>query len=120
MHTRMVKLARIGVHSKEKYGTARLYCYFVSNFHSLIWPSHVYNRFPYKWMWNLDCMYGDKILYYTGLQYVIFKWQRYIYTDTYRRAVKKWPHLTREILCAADQIDWLHDTGVYNKADYWE
>lgn len=120
MHQRMVKLARIGVHSKEKYGTARLYCYFVANFHSLLYPGYVYCQYKSKFIWGLDVYYGEQILYYTGLHYLIFKWQKYVYIDTYRKAVKKWPHLTREILCAADQIDWLDEAGVYNKSEYFK
>lgn len=116
---RLRKLARIGVHSKEKYGTARISCYFVDTPHSLIWPGYVYNQYPYKWMWGLDVYYGRNLLYYTGLSYIIIKWQKWIYVDTYRRAVKKWPHLKDEILCDAHPLEWLEEAGLCKVSDYW-
>lgn len=112
MYYRMTRLARIGVHAKEKFGTLRLYCYFISSIHSFIYPGYMYNQYPYKWMWTLDVYYGDKFLRYTGLGYIIGRWQKFIYVDTYRRAVKKWPHLKEEITCCADQDHWLKEAGV--------
>lgn len=115
---RLQGLARIGVHSKEKYGTARIRCYFVNNIHSLTHPGYVWSQYP-DWLWKLDCYYGDKILKYTGLGYLIFKWQKYIYVDTYRRAVLKWPHIKDEILCNADQLEWLEEVEICKVSDYW-
>jgi hypothetical protein len=120
MHKRMKTYARIGVHSKEKYGRAVLNCYFVDTPHSLIWPGYVYNQYPYKWMWNLDVDYGYKLLYYTGIWYIVSKWQKFIFVDTYRRAVKKWPHLKDEILCDAHPMEWLEEAGICKVSDYWQ
>ena len=118
IHNRLNKLARIGVHSKEKYGTARISCYFVHSIHSLTHPGYVYSQYP-KWLWKFDVYYGSQILYYTGLLWLIFKWQKFIYVDTYKKAVKKWPHIKDKILCHADQLEWLEEAGICKKSDYW-
>ncbi len=117
LYNRMTKLARIGVHIKEKYGSIRLSPHFVYNFHSLLYPGYVYNQYRYKWMWTLDVYYGEKVLKWTGLKLLIFKWQKYVYVDTYRRAVQKWPHIKHEITGCALGMDWLVEAGVVDREE---
>lgn len=101
LSTYMKKWGRLSAHSKEKYGTVRCYCHFgYLSLHGLIYPGYVYNQFP-KWLWHLDCMYISKFLqFFFEKPYV--KWQVFIYKRAYQNALKKWPHLRKEILCAAD------------------
>lgn len=98
----LIKWGRINVHqAKEKFGTARVYC-------SLGWwqllnithPRSVYNRYP-KWLWNLDCTYGSKIIPFM-FNWIIIPYHKWLYRKVYSNAVKKWPHLREEILSCAD------------------
>lgn len=87
---------------KEKYGTVRVYMHgFSYNMVHNIWkPGHVWNRYPYKWMWTLDIYYGRKLLW--PLNKIMAPINMRLYRWRYKKAVQKWPHLRREILCAAD------------------
>lgn len=114
---RLRSFGRIGVMAKEKWGYARISCSFVYNFHSLTHPSYSYRRYP-KWLWKLDVYYGDSVLKYTGLLSIIYKWQRYVYIDTYRRAINKWPHLKDNLLRDADALEWLEEAGLCKYSDY--
>lgn len=91
------KLGRIPVTQyKEKFGTVRVYCHFgVWGLHGLLKPSHVYYRWP-KWTRR----FSDWFI--RPLTFLLAPWQRFVYRDSYRRALKKWPHLREEILCSAD------------------
>lgn len=111
LHNYLEKYGRIGVNSKEKWGTARIYCTFAYNFHSLVYPGYAYCQFP-KWLWHLDVYYGNKILRYTGALKLIQYWQKFIYVKAYANAVKKWPHIKQEITIAADQEHWLQEAKI--------
>lgn len=95
------KWGRLGGQSKEKFGTVRFYAHFGwLNLHTLIYPGYVYSQFP-KWLWHLD------IFYFGPVMRVFFErpflwWQKQVYTLAYARALKRWPHLKKEILCCAD------------------
>ena len=50
----MTTFGRIGVHSKEKYGTARWDVYlFNGTLHSITHPGYVGSNYP-KWLWKFD------------------------------------------------------------------
>jgi hypothetical protein len=104
--TNLVRWGRISVRqSKEKYGTARIYCSLGwHQFHSITHPRSVFNRYP-RWLWDLDCKYGSKIVRF------LFGWvvnyHCWLYRKVYSLAVKKWPHLKEEILCCADYDELL-------------
>jgi len=93
---------KIGVRqAKEKYGTARIYCSLGAyQIHCLTHPGHVYNRYP-KWLWILDCKYGKYIVRWF-INWWLYPLHKFIYRDTYKRAVKMFPHLEEEIVCCAD------------------
>lgn len=80
--------------TKEKYGTARVYCSFdLSDLHGLIWPGYAYVR--YKKLY--------KLLTFRLFKYVpTLWWQKRVYREAYKRALKKYPHIREEILCCAD------------------
>jgi hypothetical protein len=99
--TNLVRWGRVNVRqSKEKFGTARIYCSLGwYQFHSITHPRCAFNRYP-KWLWELDCVYGSKIVKF------LFGWvvhyHAWLYKFVYKMAVKKYPHLKEEILCRAD------------------
>jgi len=92
---------RIGVAQyKEKWGQVRVYCSLGwRQVHDITHPGHAYGRYP-KWLWNLDCRLGYLIVW--PLNWVVVPFHKWIYRQTYAKAVQKWPHLRDEILCAAD------------------
>lgn len=100
------KWGRIQVTStKEKYGSARVYCHFgLHQIHSISHPGYVYNQYP-KWLWTLDCNYGSKLL--IPIQGIVVKWQTYIYNKAYQKALKKYPHIRQEILSCADYREYI-------------
>lgn len=108
--TFMRRWGRIGVHSKEKYGTARLSTYFYcGGLHSLIYPGYVSSQWRGKWrglgdkLWSLDCLVLSKFTNKIGLVKLIQWWQVKVYNWGYQKALKKYPELAVEIVCAADQ-----------------
>lgn len=96
---------RIYGSAKEKYGTVRFYCIFGElSLHSLLYPGYSYSQFP-KWLWVLDIDYISKFL--SIFNDAFFVWQKFIYSRAYRNALKKWPHLTGEILCDSDYPEFI-------------
>lgn len=91
--------------TKEKYGSVRVYCGFGSyGLHGLIYPGYAYSQFP-KWLWNLDCTYGNYITRYFDT--IIVPWQKFIYRRAYWKQIKKYPHLFDEITGSMDWDDVL-------------
>jgi len=102
IHANLLRFGRIEVRqSKEKFGTARIYCSLgFSQLHSITHPGHCYNRYP-KWLWNLDCIYGSKLIPFLFNWWVV-PYQKFVYRKVYQEACKRWPHLEKEICCCAD------------------
>ena len=93
---------RIHVNSKEKFGTARLYVYFWDgSLHGLLYPGHVSSQFP-KWLWSLDINYISKFIRRTRFHKLVQWWQYKVYGLAYAKALKYFPHIKAEIVCAAD------------------
>ena len=119
---------------KEKFGTVRVYCTFGhTTFHSLIWPGHMYNRFPFgvsKWGWKLNgawigkklghilwvanCNASRILLQNKFIERLIVKYQIWIYQKAYERAIKKYPHIPQEILCCADYYELLKHLKIHS------
>lgn len=99
-----VKYGRISVtQTKEKYGTARVYCSFGwTCLHSLLFPRYIckHPKFP-KWLWKLDIYYIGPILRFLFAK-PIYSYQKFIYRLAYKKAIKKYPHIREEILNGAD------------------
>lgn len=95
-----MRWARLGGTYKEKYGTLRYSPQFWSvSLHTLIYPSYAYSQFP-AWLWKMDIYYISPVLNFL-LGKPLYKWQKYIHGKAYLKALKKWPHLRKEILIGA-------------------
>lgn len=105
--TNLVKYGRMDATHKEKWGTVRVY---VSmgwfQIHSITHPQSHYSQYP-KWLWELDCSHGDKIT--RVLNIVAIPYHKFLYRLFYKRAIQKWPHLTKEIIYGADHMSLLSD-----------
>jgi hypothetical protein len=92
---------RVDVHqTKEKFGTVRVYCTLGFHmFHQIIWPGFVYNQYPWKWLWRLDCT-----LYpvWRRIDPLIAPFHCWLYRWFYKSAIRRWPHLRAEITDGAD------------------
>lgn len=110
------KYALLMGQAKEKYGTVRFYAHFGHlSLHSIVYPGYVYSQFP-KWLWKLDCYYIGPILQFF-LEKPFVKWQMFIYNRAYQNAIRRWPHLRAEILCAADYIELIKDVTRIEETD---
>lgn len=93
---------RIGVNSKEKFGTARIYVtWWDGSLHGLLYPGYCSSQFP-KWLWSLDCKYITPFVRWAGLTKLTYWYQRKIYSKAYSRAIKAFPKVKVELVIAAD------------------
>lgn len=107
---KILKIGRIGVHSKEKYGTLRVSCYFFrGSLHDLLYPGYMYCQ--YKTFrdkrWYLDIYFWPKVFQYTGLTRLMNLYQRGVYTLAYYIVMKKYSHIKEEICVDADVPEWI-------------
>ena len=93
---------RIGVNSKEKFGTARIYVTFWDgSLHGLIYPGHVRCRFP-KWLWSLDIKFISRFCHWTRITKLVNWYQSKIYSMAYSKGIKAFPKVKVELVVAAD------------------
>jgi hypothetical protein len=93
----MSKLGRIGVHSKEKFGTARWSIYlFNGQLHSLTHPGYVYSRYP-KWLWSFDVIHRPLRFLVRPIQF----YQALIIKLTFLYLWYKFPHIRPEVFSDA-------------------
>lgn len=109
------RYGRLGGQAKEKYGTVRFYVMFHHQLHDLVWPGHYWLRYrqPYWWRPRWLCYLLGPLFewfdfevympFFGPLQRCVQRWQAWIYVRAYQKAVKRWPHLKKEIICCADQ-----------------
>ena len=110
------RYGRIGIHSKEKFGTHRCSGYlFDGTLHSLLYPGYVCNRMS-KWMRNVDSNVIRRISRYTGLIAVVNYYQSLVYNYAFQQACKKWPHITDEIVSGVDGYPMIK-SGIFGKVD---
>ena len=93
----MKRYGRIGVHSKEKYGTLRFSIYFCDGtLHSFTHPGYVYSQYP-EWLWCFD-------LDYKPLRFItpiINFWQKLVLQYAFTTVTSKYPHIRKEIISDA-------------------
>lgn len=99
------KWGRISVTcTKEKWGTARVYCSFhYTSLHNLLYPGYVYKRpFWPDWLWAADIHYFSEVLSWRIFSIPLAWYQTRVYRLAYKRALKKYPMIREEILSGAD------------------
>jgi len=101
----LVRWVRLSVGCmKEKYGTTRVYCSFGWwSFYSIWRPQHCW--VPAWWPYKLDLTVSRYLM--PLLNRLVVPIQEKAYRFRYKQAVKKWTHLSREILDGADRPDLL-------------
>ena len=93
---------------KEKFGTVRVYLHFGwSGIHDLTHPGHAWIRYKRDGLlWKLQ--YSTLMhWFFQQLNYIVIPIQKLLYRSYYRAAIRKWPHLRREILAGADYSELL-------------
>jgi len=111
---------RLGGQAKEKYGTLRFYAQGHYQLHDLIWPGHAWLRYQQKDYWKFPWLcpilgpflqWFDFHVYMTRLfwplQWLIHRWQKFIYIRAYKLAIQQWPHIRAEVLACADYPELL-------------
>lgn len=94
---------RIQMHTKEKYGTLRINCHYGFTIHGSIWPGYCFkHRYCPQWLWSLDLKLQNRF-YDRFINPWFISYQKWVYKQVFKRAVKKWPHIEAEIL---DEYDW--------------
>jgi len=98
---------RFGGQIKEKWGCLRFYAFFSDGtLYSICKPGYYWVSWP-KWLYRLDTMIFKWVIVNSGLIRLIHKWQYFIYRLAYEIAVKKYPHIRKEILQDADYKELL-------------
>jgi hypothetical protein len=110
----MEKFGRIGVHSKEKYGTARWSLYlFTGHLHELTHPGYVFCQYP-KWLWRFDVEYRP-------LRFLIHPirwWQKRVVQYAFNYICNRYPHIVEELVMdAPDSLLPAHLKIIHN--DQW-
>lgn len=94
---KILKLGRIGVHSKEKYGTLRWDLFLCDGtLHSITHPGYVYSQYP-KWLWVFDVKY--KPLKFIAP--IISFFQRQLIKFAFSKVCARYPHIRDEIIMDA-------------------
>lgn len=90
----ILRLGRIGVHSKEKYGRLRWSLFLCDNtLHSLTHPGYVYNQYP-QWMWVFDLKYKPLRIISPLIRMI----QKQIVQYAFNSVCGKYPHIKDEII----------------------
>jgi len=112
-----LRYGRLGGQAKEKWGGVRFYAKFHYQIHDLIYPGYAYcqwKKWYNNWMWAADLtIYTHSCFDWSRT--IINRWQAFIYGRAYTLAVKKWPHLIKEIILPADYKE-LIPAGLVKKA----
>lgn len=103
IHHRCRQFARFGVWTKEKYGTLRVSttCAYFTEYdflHHIVYPGHVSYHWPIWFRQYIDWPLG-KVLKAIGVIWMVNEFQLTVLKFFWRRAAKKWPSVSKEILC---------------------
>ena len=96
------QFARLGVWTKEKYGTMRVSttCAYFTEYdflHHIFYPGHVRYYWP-SWVRRyIDHPVGN-VLNFVGILGLVQRYQNAVLKYFWKRAAKKWPHISAEIL----------------------
>lgn len=105
--------------SKEKFGTARIYCSLgFDQFYTIFFPGYCWIK-PW-WPNKLDHWLSYRTPLLKWVNYVAIPIHKWAYAWRYKKAVQKWPHLYNEIVSCADYGELFN--GVvpgYKHSNYW-
>ena len=109
--------ARLGLWTKEKYGTLRVSvtcAYFMEYdfIHHIFYPGHAYYRLPRWFRTYIDWPVG-KCLNAVGIVWLVQTYQKAVLKHFWKRAAKKWPHIAEEIL---DEYEFIFDENEGDEA----
>jgi len=108
-----VRIGRIGGQLKEKYDSIRFYAEFGPlSLHNLIYPGDHYRQFGPR-LYKLDERL-EVVFKYTGLNMLFVLWQKFWYRAGYRIALRRYPHIRREIASSADYPELFAHKTVLN------
>lgn len=97
--------------TKEKFGTARVYCTLgFYGLHCITHPGYVYSQYP-KWLWHLEIYYFPRVIIPIS-NLIVIPYHRWLYRKVYQLAMKKWPHVSKNILHGADFSELLNNLTV--------
>lgn len=100
LHWFLTSFARMGADTKWKYGTIRCYVTFGwYQVHSVTHPGYHYGQYP-KWLWNLDCRYGHRLL--APLFPLSSAFHKFMYRLAYKMALRRWPEHRQALLDGMD------------------
>jgi hypothetical protein len=121
---KILKLGRIGVHSKEKYGTLRWDLFLCDGtLHSITHPGYVYSQYP-KWLWRFDIRHKPLKWVARFVNIIQIKIVQYAFT----KVCNKYPHIRDEIIMDAPREILPPDlalasakmwSNTCNKCDQW-
>ncbi len=102
--------ARLGLWTKEKYGTLRVSttCAYFTEYdfiHHIFYPGYAYYPWPKWFRTYIDWPFG-KLMGKLGVVWLLQKYQHKVLRFFWLRAATKWPHISEEIL---DEYEW--ETG---------
>lgn len=107
LETQTRRWGRLGIWTKEKYGTLRVSttCAFALEYdflHSLVYPGYASIRWPKWFRCYVDWPVG-KALRWIGVIRVVHMYQVWVLKHFWKKAATKWPHIAEEIL---DDYEW--------------
>lgn len=120
---KICKIFRIGLSSKEKYGTIRTSIrLFDGSLHSLTHPGYSYSQYP-NWLWRLQLDVQFKIMLNFPFKYLVTAIQLFQLNVGYRLAyyiaMMKYPHIAEEICVDADYPEYvIGGQEIHDR--YWE
>lgn len=102
LHKRCRQFARLGIWTKEKYGTLRVSttCAYFTEYDFIyhwFYPGYAYYRWPKWFRIYIDWPTG-KLMRKIGVIKLLQKYQTAILSYFWKRAAKNWPHISEEIL----------------------
>src|SRR5690349_16514927 len=108
LHKRCRQFARMGIHTKEKWGTLRVsttVAWFTEYdfIHNIFYPGHAWIRWPKWFRVYVDWPFG-KLMGKIGVVRLLQWYQLNILKFFWKRAAKKWPHISKEILAEYEFI----------------
>lgn len=94
------KIGRIGGQIKEKWGEIRWYTNIVApeKLSDLVYPGYYYYVWSAEKKPILNVIDQMSIVYMRPLRPLLLAYKRFFYAYAYRKAIRKFPHITEEIL----------------------